>query len=167
MFWFLWLLLAIDAQQLTIFQRRFIRPKFPRTPQVSSASSPLITQDVTPSSQIVISTDDDLLFMFPDVSGSGPDVQAARLVLLQSKSYPDIQHVNDMTDEPLKALHVMDNNYVTKAIKTLHMKWHVRNSIGGLEGPGSGSIFIGMLGIVLEVSQDPVLDLFLLVCICL
>jgi hypothetical protein len=138
MFWFLWLLLATDAQRITRFKKRFIRPKFP---QVSSNSIPLIT-------------DNDLLFMFPDVSGSGLDVQAARLVLLRSKSYPDVQHVNDMTDNTLRALHIMDNNYVTKPIKTAHMKWHVKNSIGGLEGPGSGSIFIGMHMIMMRLFEE-------------
>jgi hypothetical protein len=142
MFWFLWILLVTDAQRSTRFQRRFIRHRLP------------ILSNPQPFSNDAQVSNDEFLSLFPDMSGSGPDVQSARLVLLQSRSYPDVQHVNDMTDEQLKALHTMDNNYVTKYIKTAHMKWHIANSIGGLGGLGTGSIFIGMHMIMMRLFEE-------------
>ncbi len=100
----------------------------------------------------MVQTNDPSLSYFPLKSGSGLEVQAARQLLLSTPCYPEILYVNNMTNAQLKALHIMDNNYVTQHLMIEHAKWHSnpKNSIGGNKGFGTGIPFCGMHAMMMK-----------------
>lgn len=89
---------------------------------------------------------------FPEISENGMDVQSARAVLLSTQCYPQIQYIHEMTLEQRQALHVIDNNFITKKILRRHRAWHsnMLNSVGGITGPGSGIALGGKHGLMLK-----------------
>ncbi len=129
---------------------------FPQTfntnPSFGAAPAPLTPPAAFPSTGSTFSSNTN--FQFPQSPGNGPEVQAARQLLLSTPSYPQISDIHQMTDAQLRAVQVMHTNWITQDLIDKHRAWHTRNSIGGLDGPGSGTILIGMHGAMIAAFEN-------------
>jgi hypothetical protein len=96
--------------------------------------------------------------MFPELPLDNPAVNAARVLLINTQSYPDVRTIYGLSSQQLSAIQVMQAAYITRPLIVEHREWHIQNSIGGTRGRGSGMILLGMHAIMLrkfELFVDP------------
>lgn len=85
--------------------------------------------------------------VFPVLQDTSPRVQNARNLLRNSRLS---WFIRDWTPDQVEALQILWTAFITRDLKVKHQQWHGENSIGGIDGPGSGTVLIGFHGAIIQ-----------------